>query len=70
MHMMNAGDPDILSPHDQEEPSGSGQDRPGEREGLRLIQAFRSIPNPKVRRTIIELIEHVSRRMARRSRDS
>jgi hypothetical protein len=67
--MMNAGDPDILSPHDQGEPSGSGRSGPGEQEGLRLIQAFRSISNPKVRRTIIELVEHVSRRMARRSRD-
>lgn len=66
---MNSGNPDILSPHDQEEHTGSGRGGPGEQEGLRLIQAFRAIPDPKVRRTIIELVEHVSRCMARRSGD-
>lgn len=66
---MNSGNPDILSPHDQEDHAGPERGRPAEQEGLRLIQAFRAIPDPKVRLTIIELVEHVSRCMARRSRD-
>lgn len=64
---MNSGNPDLLSPHDQEEHAGSGHGLPGEQEGLRLIQAFRAIPDPKVRQTVIELVEHVSRCMGRRS---
>lgn len=67
--MMNSGNPHIVSARDRDEPSGPGESRPGEQEGLRLIQAFRAIRDPKVRRTILELVENVSRRMAPRSRD-
>lgn len=66
--MMNSDDPDYLDPLDQGG-SRKRRGRPGEQEGLRLIQAFRAIPDPKVRRTVIELVENISRCVAKRSRD-
>ena len=67
--MMNSGNPDILRSDGHEEPGALGEDHPSEQEGLRLIQAFRTIPDAKVRRTLLGLVENVARHMARRSRD-
>lgn len=64
--MMNSGgNTDMTDPRGTDQ-GGSEQVYPNEQEGLRLIQAFRSIPDSNVRRTILELLENVSRRMAQR----
>lgn len=64
--MMNPAGTDIANSPGNDKQSESEQIYPNEQEGLRLIQAFRSIPDPKVRRTILELLENVSRRVAQR----
>lgn len=68
MMMMNSGNPDVFNAPCQDEPSGTAEDFSDKQEALRLIQAFRAIPDAVVRRTILELVEKVSRHMAALSR--